>query len=102
MGRGRSIRNAVENKNEKIVYFAGAVRGDRVMINTIKEIVVYIKEMGFPVLTEHVGADDPNMILAGKIGKTKETLTVEDIEKQDIIWLNQATHVIAEISGAST
>jgi hypothetical protein len=95
-------KNIMENKIDKIVYFAGAVRGDRVMIDTIKEIVAYIKEIGFPVLTEHVGTDDPNTILAGKIGKTKETLTAEDIEKQDIMWLDQATHIIAEISGAST
>lgn len=90
------------NKNEKIVYFAGAIRGDRTMANTIQETVRYIKGLGFLVLTEHVGTDDPIETFAGKIGKTKESLTAEDIEKQDIQWLDSATHVIAEISGAST
>lgn len=86
----------------KIVYFAGAIRGDRTMADTIQEIVGYIKKLGFPVLTEHVGTDDPIGTFAEKVGKTKETLSAEDIEKQDIQWLDQATHVIAEISGAST
>lgn len=92
----------MRENNEKIVYFAGAIRGDRVMANVIQEIIGYIKGLGFPVLTEHVGADDPIATFAGKVGKTKETLTAEDIENQDIAWLDQATHVIAEISGAST
>jgi len=92
----------MENNNEKIVYFAGAIRGDRVMVNVIQEIVRYIKKLGFPILNEHVGADDPIAAFAEKIGKTKDSLTAEDIEKQDIQWLDQVTHVIAEISGAST
>lgn len=92
----------MENNHNKIVYFAGAIRGDRVMAENIKEIIGYIKELGFPVLTEHVGTDDPIATFAEKIGKTKETLTAEDIESQDISWLDSATHVIAEISGAST
>jgi nucleoside 2-deoxyribosyltransferase len=92
----------MENKKDIIVYFAGAIRGDRTMAGIIKEIVSYIKGFGFPLLTEHVGADDPIANFAKKIGKTKENLTAEDIEKQDMQWLDQATHVIAEISGAST
>ena len=90
------------NDNNKIVYFAAAIRGDRVMADTIQEIVRHIKELGFLVLTEHVGANGPIATFAGKIGKTKEDLTAEDIERQDIEWLDQATRVIAEISGAST
>ena len=90
------------NKTDIIVYFAGAIRGDRVMGYMIQEIVGYIKGLGFQVLTEHVGSDDPIATFASKIGKTKDTLTAEDIESQDIAWLDQATHVIAEISGAST
>ena len=72
------------------------------MADIIKEIVRYVKVLGFPLLTEHVGTDDPIATFAKKIGKTKENLTAEDIENQDIQWLDQATHVIAEISGAST
>lgn len=88
--------------NNKTIYFAGAIRGDRIMAETMQKIVSYIKDLGFIVLTEHVGTEDPIATFAGKIGKTKENLTAEDIEKQDIQWLDQSTHVIAEISGAST
>ena len=87
---------------EKIVYFAGAIRGERMMAEAMGEMVSFIKNLGLPVLTEHVVTGDPIATLAKKIGKSKEDLTAEDIEKQDIEWLNQATHVIAEISGAST
>ena len=87
---------------QKIVYFAGAIRGERTMADAMIEIVRFIKSLGFPVLSEHVGTPDPIATLAAKLGKTKETLAAEDIEKQDIEWLDQATHVIAEISGGST
>jgi len=85
-----------------IVYFAGAIRGDRAMAETMKRIVRFIQGLGVPVLTEHVGADDPQEVFAQKTGIKKEAITVYDIERQDIVWLDTATHVIAEISGAST
>ncbi len=88
--------------SEKIVYFAGAIRGDRLLAPIIKGIVKFIKDLGFVVLTEHVGADDPIDSFAKKIGKKKNELSAEDIEKQDVKWLEQANYVIAEISGAST
>ena len=72
------------------------------MADTMHAIVAYIKELGFPVLTEHVSEADPILAFAEKIGKTKENLTAIDVETQDTAWLDQATHVIAEISGAST
>jgi hypothetical protein len=90
------------DKNKKIVYCAGAIRGDRVMAETIRDIISFIQSLGYVVLTEHVGTADPIQVFAEKVGKTKDTLTAEDIERQDIAWLDQATHVVAEISGAST
>lgn len=92
----------MENQGKKIVYFAGAIRGDRAVANTFREVIKFIQELGFKVLTEHVGTDDPIATLAGKFGKEKKDLTAGDVEKQDIEWLNQATHIIADISGAST
>lgn len=50
-----------------------------------------MKDCGIKVLTEHVGKN-----------LTDKELTAEEIERRDIEWLNQATHIIAEISGAST
>ena len=86
----------------QVVYFAGAIRGERTVAAIMLELVRFIQDLGLPVLTEHVVAEDPIGTLSDKIGKTKDGLSAEDIERQDISWLDQATHVIAEISGAST
>lgn len=85
-----------------LVYFAGAIRGDRRFAKTLRELVTYIKSMGFTVLTEHVGEKHPIANLAHKLHKETKDLTAQDIEKRDISWLDSATHVIAEISGSST
>src|SRR3989344_3004906 len=88
---------------DKKVYFAGAIRGDRCVAETIRSLINYIKtDLGLVVLTEHVGAEKPVEELARKVGKRVEELLAEDIEKQDIEWLDQSSYVIAEISGAST
>jgi len=89
-------------QNNKIIYFAGAIRGDRSLAHVMREIVEFVQGFGLTVLTEHVIADDPIATFAGKVGKEKADLLAEDVERQDIAWLDQATHVIAEISGAST
>ena len=77
---------------KKQVYFAGAIRGDRIEAENIISFIHYIQELGHKVLTEHI-ADK-------KISDKK--MKAEDIEKRDIAWLDCANHVIAEISGAST
>ena len=89
-------------QNSKIIYFAGAIRGDRSLAHVMREIVEFVQSLGLAVLTEHVIADDPIATFAGKVGKEKADLLAEDVERQDIAWLDQATHVVAEISGAST
>lgn len=72
------------------------------MVRFMREMVVFIQESGHTVLSEHVVADDPISALAEKIGKNRFGILPEDIERQDIAWLDQATHVIAEISSPST
>ncbi len=79
-------------KNKKVVYFAGAIRGNRIMADTFREIVSFLKTSRVEVLTEHVAAQ--------KV--VDEELPAADIEKRDIEWLDRAPYVIAEISGAST
>lgn len=86
----------------KKIYFAGAIRGDRRLKKNFQELVRYIQRLGHIVLTEHVGRKHPIASLAKKLGETTKELTAEQIEKRDIEWLNSATCVIAEISGAST
>jgi len=78
--------------NKNIIYFAGAIRGDRSEAESMKELIDWLKSEDLTVLTEHI-ADDTV--------RDKE-LSAEEIETRDIAWLDQATHVVAEISGAST
>ena len=87
---------------EKVVYFAGAIRGDRSLAREMSEMIGFIKNLRIPVLTEHITEDDPVAAFAEKLGKRKEDLTAEDIEEHNIEALDRATHIIAEISGAST
>ncbi len=90
------------HKKDAIVYFAGAIRGDRVAAAEMREIVLYIRLLGLNVLTEHIIEPDPFEAHAKAMGVEKANITAEDIERQDMAWLDQATHVVAEISGSST
>jgi hypothetical protein len=92
----------VSNTEDTVVYFAGAVRGDRSLVQVMQEIIQFLKDLDLTVLTEYIGTDNPDTSLAGKVGKTREDLTDDDIEKQSMVWLDQATHLVAEVSGAST
>ena len=77
---------------EKKIYFAGAIRGDRCVADTIISLINYVKsDLGLQVLTEHVGTEKPVEEFARKIGKSVDELLAEDIEKQDIAWLDQSS-----------
>lgn len=84
------------------VYFAGSITGDRSFAGMFKEIIAAIQASNARVLTEHFALDNPNAHLAEFLGKKYEELTPEDIERQDTAWINEATHVVAEISSPST
>lgn len=78
---------------KRVVYLAGAIRGEREAWEEMREIARWLS--AFPnveVFGEHVGA----LEIVDRVRPASE------IERRDIIWLDQATHVIAEISGAST
>ena len=94
--------NKYMNPKTPIVYFACAIRGNRVVHTLLQEMVSHIKSKGIAVLSEHVVDEDARGAFAKAIGKKDADITPIDIERQDIAWLNQATHVIADISGAST
>lgn len=100
MGKRTAVQQIKED--QRLVYFAGAIRGDRIAAETMRKIVLHIQSLGITVLTEHVVAEDPIATFAGKINKDKDSLLAIDIEQQDTAWLDEATHVVAEISGAST
>ena len=40
--------------NKKTVYFAGAIRGDRIMEHVFRDLIGFLKESGVTVLTEHL------------------------------------------------
>jgi hypothetical protein len=84
------------------VYFAAAITGDRSRAPIFKEVIEYMQKLGAQVLTEHFALENPNLFLATFLKKDYKDLTAEDIEKQDTAWIDEATHVVAEISAPST
>lgn len=84
------------------VYFAGAITGDRSRAGVFKEIIKHIQSLEKRVLTEHFQLENPNAFLADFIKKNYADLLPEDIEKQDTAWINECTHLVAEISAPST
>ncbi len=87
---------------EKKVYFAGAIKGDRSAAAIFKDIIEHIQSLDAKVLTEHFKLENPNTFLAEFIGKEHADLLPEDIEKQDTAWINECTHLVAEVSAPST
>lgn len=85
-----------------LVYVAGAIQGERVAIDVIRELIDFIKSRGVEVLTEHLFEEDRFAFFARMSGKRKEDITADDIERVDVGMLDSATHLIAEVSGAST
>lgn len=90
------------SSQEVKVYFAGSITGDRSRASMFKEIISAIQSTNARVLTEHFALENPNAHLANFLGKKYEDLTPEDIETQDMAWINESTHVVAEISSPST
>lgn len=75
-----------------VVYFSAAIRGDRVMAGTIKELAQFVKSLPVIFLNPRIGDDDP----------VSHDMLAHEIEKRDIDEVNRCTHLIAEISGASS
>ncbi|MEM3199193.1 MAG: nucleoside 2-deoxyribosyltransferase [Candidatus Micrarchaeaceae archaeon] len=71
------------------IYFSGAIRGGRERVEVYRHIIEKIKENG-EVLTEHIGSKDLEKI-------EKETNDIS-IYKKDIMLLNEADAVIAEVT----
>ncbi len=79
------------------IYFAAAIRGERIALDACKLIINELEKYG-NVLTKHIINDDVHRF--EKEWKIKHP----DINvcQRDHIWLNQATHFVAEITGEST
>lgn len=78
--------------NEKLIYFAGSIRGGRDDQALYLEIINHLKEYG-PVLTEHVG--DPSLTVAGDV------LSDREIHDRDLAWLKNSECVVAEVTTPS-
>jgi len=72
------------------IYFAGSIRGGRILVDTYKRIVEFLKQEGHQVLTEYVA--DPSIGPAGE--KKSESYMFE----KDFELLKEADLIIADIS----
>ena len=80
--------------NRKLkIYFAGSIRGGRDDVRIYAELVDYLAGFG-EVLTCHVG--DPALDIGGDEGISEEA-----IFRRDMVWLDEADLVIAEVTTPS-
>ncbi len=75
------------------IYFAGSIRGGREDKELYFEIISLLSKHG-SVLTEHVG--DRTLSSLGEAG-----LTDEYIYERDMVWLNEADVIVAEVTTIS-
>lgn len=90
-----------------LVYFSAAIRGDVIAKKVVTELINYIQnDLRVLVLSQHVGAEDPKQSLLKFLRADPEKLSPAEfeslVEEQDTEWVNECTHLVAEVSGAST
>ncbi|HPI72293.1 MAG TPA: nucleoside 2-deoxyribosyltransferase [bacterium] len=75
------------------IYFAASIAGGRDFLPTYQRMVGYLKDLGHVVSTEH--------IVAPNVWHQESRMTPEQIYERDVIWLQQADGVVAEVSNPS-
>jgi hypothetical protein len=106
-----------ENKEKPFVglkvYYSGSIKGAKETDQELPwNIVQFMKENGADVLSEHVAGrdkDEMDGVKAEKMGITVEELrsipreiyVKEYIRKQDLKWVDEATHVVALVNAPS-
>lgn len=75
------------------IYFAGSIRGGREDAALYLQLIDYLKTFG-EVLTEHIG--DPELSSLGDDGPTDKY-----IHDRDLMWLESADVLVAEVSTVS-
>lgn len=75
------------------IYFAGSIRGGREDAQIYFQPIEHLGKHG-KVLTEHLG--DKSLTVAGEV-KLKDG----EIHDRDMAWIEEATHVVAEVTMAS-
>lgn len=84
---------------EFLIFFSAPI--ERVE-KTIIRLGKWMETTGIIILNEHVVSENPREILAGKLNKPINEITIEDIKDYNISRLCIANYVIAEVSGANT
>lgn len=83
---------------EFLIFFSAPI--ERVE-KTIIRLGKWMETTGIIILNEHVVSENPREILAGKLNKPINEITIEDIKDYNISRLCIANYVIAEVSGAN-
>ena len=78
----------------KKVYFAGSIRGGRQDAALYGEMIAFLEEKGYRVLTEHVGLESLR-------ADGERTMTEEEIFRRDMGWLEECDMVVAECTTPS-
>lgn len=78
----------------KKVYFAGSIRGGRQDAALYGEMIAFLEERGWQVLTEHVGLESLQ-------AEGERTMTEEEIFDRDMAWLAMSDLVVAECTTPS-
>lgn len=77
----------------KKIYFCGSIRGGRNDVSLYQDLIRFMKEKGFRVLTEHIASPE---VFGLEVKKTDHEIWLEDMS-----WLNESDFVIAECSTPS-
>ena len=75
------------------IYFGFTVRGDRSSLETAREMVRILEELGHEVLTRHLVDDNA--------GAADRRLGPQAVYTRDMAWLEQCDLFVAEVSGSS-
>ncbi len=76
------------------IYFGGAIAGGRNDREIYSELINHLKNYG-KVLTEHIGSKDI------KNSEMEKGITAKEIHDRDVMWLNSADILIAEVTTPS-
>ena len=77
----------------KKIYFCGSIRGGRNDVYLYQDLIRFMKEKGFRVLTEHIASPE---VFGLEVKKTDHDIWVEDMS-----WLDESDFVVAECSTPS-
>ena len=92
------------------VYYSGAIKGTPEPDPEFAwKLVNYMSEQGIDVLSEHVASrteEEKNRLMSKRIGKTVAEFQSDPepwfgVRRQDVKWVEEATHVVALVNGPS-